>query len=141
MHGKRPRDGVPRGPRFARSECRTYLLGMRRRAGFRWWALVWAVLQFALPAAATFADARLEREAATAQGPHIESRSEASCHATHSAECALCQLVSRASTPAAGNPLCIAKVRVLGSPVIAEQPWRAAAGLTRLALARAPPAA
>jgi hypothetical protein len=114
---------------------------MRRRAGFRWWALVWAVLQFALPAAATFADARLEREASTAQGPHIESRSDVSCHAAHSAECALCQLVSRASAPAAGSPVCVATIRAIRPPVIAEPSSHGMAGRTRLALARAPPVA
>lgn len=112
---------------------------MRRRRGFRGWAIIWAVLQFALPAAATFADARLEREGATAQGPHAESQTEASCRAVHPAECALCQLVSRASAPAvqdAGAPEIV--IAVAQAPV-GERPWRALPGTTLLALARAPP--
>lgn len=114
---------------------------MRRRQGLRWWALVWAVLQFALPAAATLADARLERESASAQGPHIESRSEASCRPVHPSECALCQVVSRVSTPAVQSHACVATISLIQPPVIGEQAWHALAGSTRLALARAPPLA
>jgi hypothetical protein len=112
---------------------------MRRRRAFRWWAIVWAVLQFALPAGATFADARLEREGASAQGPHAESQSEASCRAVHPAECALCQLVSRASAPAvqdAGVPEILIAIE---QPLVGDRPWRALSGTTRFALARAPP--
>jgi hypothetical protein len=112
---------------------------MRRRWGFRGWAILWAVLQFALPAAATFADARLEREGATAQGPHVESQSEASCRAVHPAECALCQLVSRASTPAVQDAGAPEIVIAVAQPLVGERPWRALSGTTRLALARAPP--
>jgi hypothetical protein len=112
---------------------------MRRRWGFRGWAIMWAVLQFALPTAATFADARLEREASTAQGAHAESRSDASCRPVHPAECALCQLVSRASAPAVQNDSCPAIISVIEQPTFAERLWRELAGPTRLSLARAPP--
>jgi hypothetical protein len=112
---------------------------MRRRWGFRGWAVMWAVLQFALPMAATFADARLERESSTAQGSHAESRSDASCRPVHPAECALCQVVSRTSTPSVQNDSCPAIVSVIEQAVIAERPSRALAGWTRLAQARAPP--
>jgi hypothetical protein len=117
------------------------LFDMRRRLGFRWWAVAWAVLQFALPAAATFADARLERESASAQGPHVESRSDASCRPVHTAECALCQVVSRASTPAVQRHDCVATLSVIQPPVIAVQSWHARGGPARLAPARAPPLA
>jgi len=100
---------------------------------------MWAVLQFALPAAATFADARLERESVTAQGAHAESRSDASCRPVHPAECALCQLVSRASAPAVQNDTCPAIISVIEQPAIVERPWRELAGSARLSLARAPP--
>lgn len=103
--------------------------------------MVWATLQFALPAAATLADARLERESASAQRPHIESRSDASCRPVHPAECALCQVVSRVSTPAMQSHACVATISVIQPPVLAEQAWHALAGSTRLALARAPPLA
>lgn len=117
------------------------MFDMRRRLGYRWWAMVWAVLQFALPAAATFADAQLERESAAAQGPHIESRSDASCRPVHTAECALCQVVSRASTPAVQSHPCVATISGIQLPVIVGRSSYARAGSTRLALARAPPVA
>ena len=101
--------------------------------------MAWAVLQFALPAAATIADARLERESVSSQVSHAESRSDASCHPVHSAECALCQVVSRESAPAAQASSCQATVSVVEQPAIAEFPQHALAGRSRLALARAPP--
>jgi hypothetical protein len=99
---------------------------------------MWAVLQFALPAAATLADARLERQSVGAQA-HVESRSDATCRPIHPSECALCQLVSRASAPAvqdAGAPEIVVAVP---QPLVGERPCRALAGTSRLALARAPP--
>jgi hypothetical protein len=111
---------------------------MRRRWGFRGWAMVWAVLQFALPAGATLADARLERQSVGAEA-HAESRSDASCRPVHSAECALCQLVLRASAPAAGQASLAAVVQVVARPPIADRPWHALADPTGSPLARAPP--
>jgi hypothetical protein len=111
---------------------------MRRRRGFRGWAIVWAVLQFALPAAVTLADARLERDGVDAQA-HAESQSDASCRSVHPAECALCQLVWRTSALAPGPGCVAAVVRVVERPAIADRPWRALAGFADLALARAPP--
>jgi hypothetical protein len=112
---------------------------MRRGWSFRSWAIVWAVLQFALPTVASFADARLERESSTAPGSHVESRSDASCRPVHPAECALCQVVSRVSAPAAASHSCPAIVSVIEQPAISEQPWRELVGPRRLSLARAPP--
>lgn len=112
---------------------------MHRRWGFRAWAIVWAVLQFALPAAASYADARVERESASSQGSHAESRSNASCRQVHSAECALCQVVSRTSALAEQDHACPAIVSVIEQPVIADHRWAAITGPTQLALARAPP--
>lgn len=111
---------------------------MRRRWGFRGWAIVWAVLQFALPAAATFADASLERRGVGAES-HAESRSDASCRPVHAAECALCQLVLRAFAPTAGPTSMVAVVRVVERSPIGDRPWRAAADPTGRAFARAPP--
>ena len=112
---------------------------MRRRWGFRGWAIVWAVLQFALPTVATFADARLERESVSGPASHVESSSDASCHRVHPTECALCQVVSRAATLSAHGDSCPAVVNVIEQVVIAERPWRALAGSARLGSARAPP--
>ena len=111
---------------------------MRRRWGFRGWAMVWAVLQFALPAAATLADARLERQGVGAES-HAESQSDASCRPIHPAECALCQLVVRTFAPAAGPASIVAAVQVVVRPPVGDRPWRAAADPTGQALARAPP--
>jgi hypothetical protein len=111
---------------------------MRRNAVFRGWAVLWAVLQFALPSTVTFADARLERESARAPGAHIEETASATCRPSHPDECALCQFLSRAATPTQSAPL----------PAIAEQirasvvsPTHVAATLTRAHAARprAPP--
>jgi len=112
---------------------------MRGRWGFRGWAIVWAVLQFALPTVASFADARLERESVTGPVSHVESSSDAACHRVHPAECALCQVVSRAATLSAHGDACPAVVNVIEQAVIAERPWRALAGSARLGSARAPP--
>jgi hypothetical protein len=112
---------------------------MSRRRGFRVWGTVWAVLQFALPAAATFADARLERESVVASFSHVESRSDASCRPVHPAECALCQVVSRASAPGPESSSWLGSVSAVEQPAIAEVPQHAREGLTRLSRARAPP--
>jgi hypothetical protein len=115
------------------------LSGMRRRRGFRGWAIAWAVLQFALPAAAAFGDARLERVSESSRGAHIESRSDDSCRPVHRAECALCQAVSRQSSPAPQTSGWQEIVSLIEQPVITEVAQRASLGRTRLASARAPP--
>jgi len=51
----------------------------------------------------------------------------------------LCQLVSRASTPAVQDAGCPEILTVIEQPAIAERPWRALGATARLALARAPP--
>jgi hypothetical protein len=112
---------------------------MRRRWGFRGWAIVWAVLQFALPAAATFADALLERDAATARTAHVESGSSEGCRPVHPAECALCQVVSRSSAPTAYAPSWRDAAGVVPQPPIEELRQCALDGLRSTSLARAPP--
>ena len=112
---------------------------MRRRSGFRGWAIVWAVLQFALPAAATLADARLQRDAASAERTHVESRSDAACRPLHPEECALCQLVSRSSAPMHDAATCPASLRVVDAPAIDGVPQRALDGEAWQTRARAPP--
>ncbi len=112
---------------------------MRRRSGFRGWAMVWAVLQFALPAAATLADARLERDAAPAQGSHAESRSEASCRALHPEVCALCQIVSRSSAPSGGSVECPVAVQLVEAPARPDASQHGLDGEARRTRARAPP--
>lgn len=71
---------------------------MRRNLTWRTLALLWAVLQFALPGIALVADARLERESVQA-GAHVESGSTKACRPVHPDECVLCQVVSRVASP------------------------------------------
>ena len=112
---------------------------MRRRWGFRGWAIVWAALQFALPAAATYADALLERDASAAQVAHVESGSGDGCRPVHPAECALCQVVSRGSAPTASAPSWRDAVGLVEQAPIEELAQCATDGLLRTSLARAPP--
>jgi hypothetical protein len=113
---------------------------MRRWKGFRGWAIVWAVLQLALPPVATFADARLERESEADGATHVEASSSATCPPVHAAECALCQFVSRASAPGEGAPCPIA-TSIVALPPAAARIARATSALSRLSPARGPPIA
>lgn len=67
---------------------------------WRAFAVLWAVLQFALPAFALAADARLERASLEAPGSHVESGSSTHCPPVHRDECALCHVASRVAPPA-----------------------------------------
>ena len=116
-----------------------YVPDMRRNGVFRGWAILWAVLQFALPLGATFADARLERESARAPGAHIEETSNASCRPSHSDDCALCQFLSRAAAPSQGTTLPEITVSVR-SAYDAKRAECATHGVARVSLPRAPPA-
>ena len=101
--------------------------------------MLWAVLQFALPAVASGVDARLEHESRF-QVAHIESTSSTSCRPVHSAECALCQLLTQhASTAAAPDAPTIASC--VPSGVFSECLAPATASLEHLPPARAPPLA
>jgi hypothetical protein len=112
---------------------------MRRNGFFRGWAIVWAVLQFALPAGVTLADARLERESALAPGTHIESTSDISCRPSHPDECVLCQFLSRAEAPAQSAEL--PEIIVTVDDVrLAHRASRLTHGLARSGLPRGPPA-
>jgi hypothetical protein len=112
---------------------------MRRHPTVRAFALLWAVLQFALPTVALHADVRLERESQQATGAHVESGTTATCRPAHLDECALCQVLTRNGTPSHAATLpCIASV-VRPSPTlpIARLATRIAAAAE---LPRAPPA-
>lgn len=113
---------------------------MRRSVTWRAFALLWAVLQFALPGVALLADARLERASLEAPGSHVESGSTTDCPPVHRDECALCQVVSRTAEPANGGVL-----PVIASVVRPCAPAPTARPATRIATAsslpRAPPIA
>lgn len=110
---------------------------MRRPRVFRIWALVWAVLQVALPTGASLADARLEQESGQARA-HVESSTRSTCHQVHSEACALCQVVGQAASPAE-SPRCPDVAREVPLPVVATRVERDSRALALLAPARAPP--
>jgi hypothetical protein len=99
---------------------------------------MWAALQFALPAGAAFADARLERESG-AVNAHVESSSRSTCTRAHSENCALCQVVGQASAPSE-SPLCPQVRREFPLPAVATRVERGSPALALVAPARAPPA-
>jgi len=101
-------------------------------------ALLWAVLQFALPGVALVADARLERASLEAAGSHVESGTSEDCPPVHRDECALCQVLSRFAQPAEAPELpAIAEVvRPSAASPVEPQAARAAASAS---LPRAPP--
>jgi hypothetical protein len=111
---------------------------MRRTGGFRVWAIMWAVLQLALPPAATIADARLERESEALGETHVESSSLATCRPVHAAECALCQIVSSAAAPSERAP-CPPVTPAVTRPPAAAPSASATSALSHLPPARAPP--
>ena len=113
---------------------------MRRRRLFRGWGVLWAVLQFALPAAVTLGDARLERDSGGGALTHVESASGKACRPAHPANCALCQFVTHTSALAhdSGAPTLVTAAAPTPSPAAQT---RASAVLARLSLARAPPLA
>ena len=108
----------------------------RRR--FRGWTILWALLQFALPTAATYADALLERSGANGPTAHVESTSTESCVPVHSADCALCHLVHRVGTTS--SVACLPDIAAfVAAPRAALGSVPASAERAGLALPRAPP--
>ncbi|HEY0997819.1 MAG TPA: hypothetical protein VGD77_17650 [Gemmatimonadaceae bacterium] len=94
----------------------------RFRLWERWWAVAWAVLQFALPAGATYADARIERSS-TPPASHVESGTTADCPQVHSADCGVCQLLSHqhATAPAASAlPAAATRIGVAAATPLAD---------------------
>ena len=101
--------------------------------------IVWAVLQFALPTLASYADALVERDS-RAQVAHVEGSSDASCRPVHSAECAFCQVLSRDAlhAPVAPAPAIVGEVLC---PVSTQRLTVANGAVGARPPARAPPAA
>jgi hypothetical protein len=110
---------------------------MRRESrGLRIFAIVWAVLQFALPASAMLGDARLA--VASSDKAHVEEGPGGDCAPSHSPDCVVCKHLSISSLGAA--PLTAAlgdhgRKRALRSRTVGYA--RPATGVT---LPRAPPA-
>jgi hypothetical protein len=110
---------------------------MRRESRrLRVFAIIWAVLQFALPASAMLADARLA--VASSDNAHVEEGPGGDCEPSHSPDCVVCKHLSISSLGAA--PLAAPLVddgrkRALPSRSVGYA--RTATGVT---LPRAPPA-
>lgn len=112
---------------------------MRRRRRFRGWVLLWALLQFAAPSGAAYADALLERAGVDAPVAHVESHTDATCRPVHASDCALCHLVQHRIAPS-GAPSCIPESSVhRGELPDRHQLALVAADRGRLPLPRAPP--
>jgi hypothetical protein len=93
------RPGVGAIGRFVARRSLGYSLSMRhRRNRLRVFALVWAVLQFALPTFATAADARLA--VGSADKAHVEEGPGTNCAPSHSPDCAVCKHLSTTSLSA-----------------------------------------
>jgi hypothetical protein len=138
-HAPRTTHHAPRTPhpQLPAALAPRYVPAMSRSTPWRLFAVLWAVLQFALPGVALVADAQLERggEASVA---HVESGSSKGCRPTHPDACVLCQLLSRAASPAASPGLPPLSAEVASSPAMGGE--RVARGERSLvALPRAPP--
>jgi hypothetical protein len=102
------------------------------------WRLT-ALLQIVLPPFVTVADARLERDAASARAySHVESSTRKDCVPVHSPDCALCQHLSSLGRPAKA-PAPAPAVRPDRSQLETSAAFVAAA-TQRPSLPRAPPA-
>jgi hypothetical protein len=112
---------------------------MRRNLTWRALALLWAVLQFALPTVALHADVRLERESRQAPGAHVESGTTTACRPVHPDQCALCQVIARSGTPTPAATLPHIAAVVRPSPALPVTRLATLAA-TAAELPRAPPA-
>ena|SRR5688572_18940702 len=114
---------------------------MRRSTGLT--RLLWrvtALLQLLLPLVVSVADARLERDAASARAyQHVEGTTGKDCPPVHTSDCALCQHVitplAKSQKSAPPSPAARAEVPAVALRVACE-----AAPKQRPALPRAPPA-
>jgi hypothetical protein len=107
-------------------------VGRRRRI----FALIWAVLQFALPASATLVDAQSAE--ASPGDAHVEEAPGRDCVPAHSPDCAVCKHLSASSLGSTHAATAfINDGRDVAVPGRIDSAPRAAAGVP---LARAPPA-
>jgi len=107
------------------------------RQRIRAFAVIWGVLQFALPFAVLLVDAGTPRGAGSPVS-HVETSTSPNCIPAHADECALCRFLSNngASVPRAELVPVVLPARV--RPV-AVPPTLAAAAGHRLPGSRAPP--
>lgn len=109
----------------------------RRKRSVRALLLAAALLQLGVPAAAAWADARLD--AAAARGPiHLESHSSQACAPVHPADCVLHRFLSTAGV--AGQPVFLAvRLRASHTPVPSTGDLPQSTLQQRLPGSRAPP--
>jgi len=108
----------------------------RRR--FRAFALMWGVLQFALPLAVLLGDASGALAGRARSAPHVESSTSASCVPAHADECALCRFLSNNSPPLSHGDVPVYGASAAASPTSAPgAPCVVSA--RRLPESRAPP--
>ena len=106
-----------------------------RSRRLRAFGLVWALLQFALPASAALADVRLTRGAP--DQAHVEEAPGRDCTPLHAADCAVCKQLSAFSIGAPAARPAVVEGGACASPASRARPLiRAPAGVT---LPRAPP--
>ena len=112
---------------------------MRRSGLMRVVALLFALVQLALPPLATIVDARQERGSGAIAVPHAESERSASCGLAH-AHCAICHFLT---TPAAPPRVAAVVPVVRAASAAAADSWRSARprALAAGARPRAPPTA
>lgn len=101
-------------------------------------AMLWAVLQFALPTAATYTDARLARDGLGDPIAHVESSTGDSCRPQHSDECGLCHVATRIAAPAS-PPMLPAIAEVVRPSVPTAPMGETSRARARASLPRAPP--
>jgi hypothetical protein len=103
----------------------------------RFFTLLLAAWQLALPGLASWADAQLEREERKVS-VHAESESSGGCARPHSADCVVCRVLSTLSIPPGGPFAAIESASCIDLPRNAAQinPARLALGVRR---SRAPP--
>jgi hypothetical protein len=92
-----------------------------------------ALLQLALPAFATVADARAEAESHGAVA-HVESHGSARCPRVHPADCVVCRVLASGAAPSSSHALPVAIARA-----IAAEPTQLAVSCIATRLAGDPP--
>ena len=101
-------------------------------------ALVWAVLQLALPLGALFADAHVAAEGAKVVA-HIESTTTDGCRPAHAEDCVVCRTLGEMHGAVPLPPICPAPLP-RGAPVAAVRESAPPAAERALILPRGPPA-
>lgn len=110
---------------------------MSGRPRFRVFALIWAVLQLAVPASSAIADARLAAAAASSPArEHIEAPGR-DCPRVHPPDCGICKQLTASSLPQV-TPRVVFVSRTRGRAAV-DRLAAPALTLYGAALARAPP--